>query len=260
MSAEPAALLATRGLAVSIAGRRVCRDLELRLEPGQCWALLGRNGVGKTTLLHTLAGLRRADAGSVELGGAPLAALPRRRVAQQLGVLPQDNRDLFPATVLETALIGRHPHLGGLGWEGPEDLALAHAALAEVGLQGCAARSVTTLSGGERRRLALATLLVQQPRVALLDEPANHLDLRHQVELLALLAARARRDGGALLLVAHDVNLAARCCDHALLLLGDGATRAGRFAAVVDAATLGQLYGHPVVEVAGPHGPAWLPA
>lgn len=254
-----APLLEARGLAVSIAGQVVCRHLDLALRPGQSWALLGRNGAGKTTLLHTLAGLRAAAAGDLHLLGEPLAALPRKRVARTLGLLPQDSPDLFPATVLETALIGRHPHLGGLGWEGADDRALARAALAEVGLAGLDARAVTTLSGGERRRLALATLRCQAPAVALLDEPANHLDLHHQVALLGGFRARARAEGGVLLMVLHDINLAARHCDHALLLFGDGEHAAGPFNAIVDAAALTRLYGHPVVPVAGPHGTAWLP-
>ncbi len=254
-----APLFTARGMRVSIAGQAVCRDLDVALQPGTSWALLGRNGAGKTTLLHTLAGLRAPDAGRIELMGDDLATLPRKTVARRLGLLPQDTPDLFPATVLETVLIGRHPHLAGLAWEGAEDRVLARAALEEVGLDGLEARPVTTLSGGERRRLALATLRCQDPAVALLDEPANHLDLKHQVALLGTFRERARIKGHALLMVLHDVNLAARHCDHALLLFGDGQHLAGPFDEVVDEAALTRLYGHPVVPVAGPHGQAWLP-
>jgi iron complex transport system ATP-binding protein len=253
------ALFEAQGLTVSIAGQTVCRDLDLALRPGESWALLGRNGAGKTTLLHTLAGLRTADAGRLKLLGEDLTTLPRRRIAQALGVLPQDTPDLFPATVLETALIGRHPHLIGLAWEGDEDRSLARAALVEVGLEGLENRAVTTLSGGERRRLALATLRCQDPAVALLDEPANHLDLKHQVALLGTLRERAQVEGHALLMVLHDVNLAARHCDHALLLFDDGEHVAGPFKKVVDEAALTRLYGHPVLRVEGPRGTAWLP-
>jgi iron complex transport system ATP-binding protein len=238
----------------------ILHGVEFGVREGEVVTLLGRNGAGKTTLLHTLAGLRPAAAGGLRLLGRELAAMPRRQVARLLGLLPQETPDLFPATVLETALIGRHPHLDRLAWEGDADRALARAALAEVGLAGFEARPVTTLSGGERRRLALATLRCQAPRVALLDEPANHLDLRHQVELIGQLRARARSEGGALVMVLHDVNLAARHCDHALLLFDGGAHTAGPFAEVVDQAALSRLYGHPVVAVAGPHGRAWLPA
>ena len=255
-----APLLEARGLRVSIAGQRVCEGLDLALRPGMSWALLGRNGSGKTTLLHTLAGLRPMEAGTLHLLGDDLATLSRRAVAQRLGLLPQDTRDLFPATVLETALIGRHPHLATLAWEESRDREIARAALAEVGLSGFEARPVTTLSGGERRRLALATLRCQAPRVALLDEPANHLDLRHQVTLLGSLRARTRERGDALLMVMHDVNLAARHCDHALLLFGEGEYAAGVFADVVDTRSLSRLFGHPVESVAGPTGKAWLPA
>ena len=109
--------LATRQLDVEIGSVRVCSQLDLTVPPGQCWGLLGRNGAGKTTLIHTLAGLRPPLSGEVLLGDHPIRTLPRRTVAQQLGVLFQDEADPFPATVLETALIGRHPHLGRWAWE-----------------------------------------------------------------------------------------------------------------------------------------------
>ena len=254
-----APLFQAQGLAVSIAGQSICRDLDFALRAGESWAILGRNGAGKTTLLHTLAGLREADAGSMKLLGDDLATLPRKKVAQRLGLLPQDTPDLFPSTVLETALIGRHPHLGGLAWEGEADLKIARDALAEVGLEGLETRPVTTLSGGERRRLALATLRCQAPRVALLDEPANHLDLRHQVALLGQMREQARVDANALMMVLHDVNLAARHCDHALLLFDGGEHVAGPLDEVVDEAALTRLYDHSVVAVDGPRGTAWLP-
>lgn len=252
-------LFQARDLTVSIAGLPICNGLDLDLRPGESWALLGRNGAGKTTLLHTLAGLREADAGSLHLLGDDVATLPRRDIARRLGLLPQDTPDLFPATVLETALIGRHPHLGGLAWESDTDRKLAQSALNEVELAGLESRPVTTLSGGERRRLALATLRCQAPRVALLDEPANHLDLRHQVALLGQLREQAKADGNALLMVLHDVNLAARHCDHALLLFDGGEHASGPLTDVVDEAALTRLYDHPVVAVDGPTGPAWLP-
>ncbi len=170
----------------------VCHALDVTFNPGECWAILGRNGTGKTTLLHTLAGLRATDNGSILLDGAAIEQLPRRRIAQHVGLLPQDSHDPFPATVLETALLGRHPHLSPWAWESAEDRALARAALAQVGLVDWDARTLATLSGGERRRVALATLLTQDPDILLLDEPTNHLDLHHQVALLDLLARQAR--------------------------------------------------------------------
>ena len=253
-------LLETRNLDVTIAGKQVCRGLGLIIEAGQCWGLLGGNGVGKTTLLHTLAGLRTPTHGTVLLEGKPLSGLSRREVACRVGVLFQAAEDAFPATVLETALIGRHPHLERWRWETPQDLTLARSALHRVGLDGMEGRMITTLSGGERQRLALATVLTQNPVLYLLDEPANHLDLHHQITLLELLTRPARENGTALVMVLHDVNLAARFCDHLLLLFGAGETLQGPTDQVLNETHLQRLYGHPIATVSGPDGRrAYLP-
>src|SRR6266581_4447101 len=244
-------LLAARGLTVTIAGHRVCSDLELAVKPGECWAILGRNGAGKTTLLHTLAGLRAAGAGVIELDGRPLAALAPRDVARLRGVLPQDDSDAFPATVLETVLVGRHPHLSRWQWEGADDIRIAREALVAADMGGTEARDVRTLSGGERRRVALAALLAQQPHLFLLDEPSSHLDLSHQLMLLERLAAAVRLGDKSLIMVVHDVNLAVRYCDHALLL-ADGEALAGPAQELFTAERLSAVYRVSLKEVAGP--------
>lgn len=252
--------LSVHSLTVAVGGRTVCRELELSLQPGQCWGLLGPNGAGKTTLLHTLAGLRRPQAGEIRLAGTPLKALSRRRRAQLLGLLPQDSQDPLPATVLETALIGRHPHLHAWQWESAADLETVRDVLAAVELAGLEQRQVDTLSGGERRRLAIATLLAQAPAVYLLDEPANHLDLRHQISLLELLRERAFAAGGALMMSLHDLNLAARFCDHLLLLFGDGDSLAAPAAEALTPANLQRLYRHPVHVIEAGGRRAFIPA
>ncbi|UCE88203.1 MAG: ABC transporter ATP-binding protein [Pseudomonadota bacterium] len=259
MTVNAAPLFAVSGLNVAIGGVTVCRDLELVIHAGQCWAVLGMNGSGKTTLLHTLAGLRSAAGGEILLDGQPLTQIGRREMARRVGVLLQDLPQGFPATVIESALTGRHPHLSPWQWEGAADRELARAALAAVDLGGFERRQVGTLSGGEWRRLGLATLLVQNPALALLDEPVNHLDLHHQHRVLALLRNRAASPGHGAAMVLHDVNLARRYCDHALLLFGKGETRAGPIDEVFDARTLTRLYRHPVNALDGPHGPLYIP-
>lgn len=253
-------LLETRGLSVGIGGKSVCRDLNLTILSGQRWALLGGNGVGKTTLMHTLAGLRVPVQGEVLVGGRALNMLSRRRIACHLGLLPQDHEDAFPASVLETALIGRHPYIAGWRWEDSEDIAIARRALAEVGLGGFEERPVRSLSGGERRRLGLATLLTQAPSLLLLDEPTNHLDIAHQISLLERLAARVHRQAKAWLMVTHDPTLAARFCDHALLLFGEGRCLHGSAPELLDETHLSDLYGHPMLRIDGPHGSIFSPA
>ncbi len=251
-------LLEARGLAVAVAGRRLCSGLDLGLAAGQCWGVLGPNGAGKTTLLLTLAGLRPPQGGALRLEDRALADWPPQARARRLGVLLQDNREVFPSTVLETALIGRHPRLGRWQWEGEADLAAARAALAAVDLAGFEARGVDTLSGGEYQRLQIAVLLAQAPRVMLLDEPVNHLDLRHQLSVLATLRAQAREQGRALLMVLHDLNLAARYCDHILLLFGNGETLQGPRDEVLRREALERLYGCPLRELEDEGGRRWF--
>jgi iron complex transport system ATP-binding protein len=232
-------------LTVVIGGRRICAALDAAVRAGELVAVLGPNGAGKSTLLHTLAGLYPATSGAVRLAGDALAALPRRRVAQRLGLMMQHHEDPFPATVLETALIGRHPHIGFWMWESAEDVARAREALARFDLAGFEDRDVHTLSGGERRRLAAATVVVQDPLVYLLDEPTDGLDPRHAAQLLA--SFRALADAGRAVVVSmHDVNEATRVADRVLLLYGDGQTLLGPAGEVLTIANLERLYGIPL--------------
>jgi iron complex transport system ATP-binding protein len=246
-------------LGIRIGEIKVCSHLDLRINAGESWGLLGRNGVGKTTLLHTLAGLRRPDCGSVKLDGIPLASHSRRSIARHIGVLLQDHLDAFPASVMETVLIGRHPYLGPLQWEGAADYAAARASLRAVSLEGMETRGIATLSGGERRRLGIATLLTQDPQVLLLDEPTNHMDLHHQILILDLLRQRTRTEATSMLLVLHELNLALRYCDHFLLLYGAGETQQGPAEAVLTQPNLERLYGHPLQALQSPLGTIWLP-
>ena len=246
-------------LGIRIGGVEVCSQLDLRINAGESWGILGRNGAGKTTLLHTLAGLRRPDTGSVMLDGTPLPRLNRRSIARHIGVLLQDHQDAFPASVMETVLTGRHPYLGALQWEGAADYAAATEALRAVGLEGMETRDIASLSGGERRRLGIATLLAQDPDILLMDEPTNHMDFHHQILTLDLLKQRTRDGVKSMMLVLHDPNLALRYCDHFLLLYGAGETLQGAAEAVLTQPNLERLYGHPLQALQGPRGTVWLP-
>jgi len=256
--AEAMPLLEAEGLALAAGGRVLVHGLDLRPRPGELWAVLGPNGAGKTTLLHVLAGLRRPAAGGVRVGGRPVGALPRRRLARLVGLLPQEEEPGLPATALELALLGRLPHRPPWRGETAADLAAARAALAAVGLAGLEERLLATLSGGERRRAALAALLAQDPAVWLLDEPAAHLDLPHQVAVMRLLRARAH-EGRAVLATLHDPNLAVRWCTHALALMPGGEPFAGPAREVLTAERLGALYGHPLETARTASGPVFVP-
>ena len=253
------ALLACAGLRLTVPGRELCRGLSFAVRPGECWVLIGPNGAGKTTLLHTLAGLRRPAGGEVELAGSPIDTHAPRARALRVGLLLQDTVDAFPSTVFETALAGRHPHLPRWRPETGQDRALAHAALVAVGMADAAGRDVQTLSGGERRRVALAMLLAQDPDVMLLDEPTNHLDIAHELRTLELLARRARDGRHAVVMALHDLALATRVATHAVLL-GDAGVEAGPASTLLTAPRLSALYGQALIAVEHPRGTAFLPA
>jgi len=240
-------LIRCNELSVSISTTRVCKHLTLSINAGENWAILGMNGSGKTTLLHTLAGLLPAQSGDIFLKQISLNDLTRRDIAQQLGLLMQHQEDHFPGTVLETALIGRHPHLKSWQWESDEDKQIAQDALTLVGLDDFSHRSILTLSGGERQRVALATLLVQQTTIRLLDEPVNHLDIHQQHEVMKILTNDNLDKAN--IFVLHDVNLATRYCDHTLLLFGNGETKQGLCSEVLSEENLTKLYQHPIQEI-----------
>ncbi|GHU13174.1 ABC transporter ATP-binding protein [Betaproteobacteria bacterium] len=245
-------LLSARQLVLKRGGRGLCANFDFEIHAGECVAILGPNGAGKTTLLHALAGLRAADGGAVSLGGKPYAQWALAEAARLRGLLPQHAPAHFVATVLETVLIGRHPHLGRWGWESERDERIARAALACVGLAGFEVREVSALSGGENQRVALATLLAQTPRLFLLDEPLNHLDLHHQIVVLDLLRVLAD-GGGAVVMAVHDLDLAARYADRVILFDGAGGVVAGTHAEVMSDARLSHAFAHPLrrVEIEG---------
>lgn len=242
-------LLDTRSLDVSIGSVEVVSGLTLQLCPGQSIGILGPNGVGKTTLLLTLAGVRAPRSGGVRLGSRPIRRTPRRRVAQALGMLTQNTRFAFDATCLEIALSGRHPHLGLLATEGDADQRMAERALAGVGLDALARRSCLQLSGGEQRRLALARVLAQDPVVLLADEPTNHLDPAHQVAILDHLWQRLHRRRGGQILALHDINLATCYCTDVLMLFGKGRFEFGPTESMLTEHRLSRLYSCPIRSV-----------
>ena len=246
-------------LVIDIPGRPDGNPLEFSVAAGQIWGVLGPNGAGKTTLLHTLAGLRPSRNGDVRLGAQRLSDLGRREIARQLGLVFQDRQDGFPATVLETALIGRHPWLSPWQMETGDDLARAEAALQALDVGHLRDRLVSTLSGGERQRVAIATILTQAPAILLLDEPTNHLDLHHQVAVMKLLKQQAAV-GKAVFMCLHDLNLAARWCDHLLLLYPDGDACWGPAESMLVPSALEKLYGQKLMTVEADGAPVFVPA
>jgi iron complex transport system ATP-binding protein len=235
--------LQTRALTLAVGNRTLCRNLSITFSAGENWAILGANGSGKTTLLRTLGGLRTPDEGSVLLDDVDLREWAARRRALQIGVLFQDYPLDFPLTTLELVLTGRHPHLGRWNFEGEGDRRIARTALAQMALESFDDRTLSTLSGGERRRAEIAAVLAQDAPICLWDEPTNHLDLRFHTEILRALASRVARGRHLNLFVMHDVNAARRWCSHALIFLPGGSTVAGPTSEILSCRTLEQAYG-----------------
>lgn len=230
-------------LTLSVPGRVLARDVDFEVKRGDIWAILGANGSGKTTLVHAIAGLAGPMSAAVSIDGAPLAAQRGRSRAAQVGILLQQEDAAFWGGVLDYVLLGRFPHARTVfGWE-REDEDAARAALAAVGLSGLEQRDYRSLSGGERQRARIAQLIAQDPQLYLLDEPLQHLDLRHQVVVLRLFASLARVRGRAVVMVLHDALWPVRACSHALLLHEDGTTESGAASALLTRNRLERLYG-----------------
>ena len=204
--------------------------------------ILGPNGSGKTTLLRLLSGTRVPSRGEVLLDEIPLKRLTRRAVARRIAVVPQETQLAFEYTVMEMVLMGRHPHLGLFEMEGPGDLAVARDALRATGTAQLEDRRFSTLSGGEKQRVVIASALAQASDILLLDEPTASLDLRYQLEIAALLARLNAERALTLVISTHDLSLAASLC-RALVMLREGKVLAfGPTADVLTTAHVRALY------------------
>jgi len=208
--------LAAKNVTVRLGAREIVRDASLTLNAGELVALVGPNGAGKTTLMRALAGLIPAD-GAIALDGRPLSSLKARERARAIAYLPQGHVFHWPMSVAAIVMLGRAPHADTFSSTTPDDRAAVARALAMTETEAFADRAVTTLSGGERARVALARALATQARVLLADEPTAALDPRHQLTVMELLR-QAARGGGAVLAIMHDLTLAARFADRVAVM------------------------------------------
>lgn len=197
------------------------QPLSMTARAGQCWGIIGPNGAGKSTVLRLLAGMLAPSSGEVLFRGSPLATMPMNRRATQIAFLPQQLSEALGVAAVDVVLMGRYPHRRFGLFEDAADRDIADRAMAATGTADFAARPMSTLSGGEARRVHIAAALAQQPSLLLLDEPTAALDLYHQLSIFEILARLAAKDGLLVMVVTHDINLAARFCTH-VLLLDDG--------------------------------------
>lgn len=212
-----APLLVTDKLTLRIGTAYLLNELDWRVAPGEFWCVLGKNGVGKSTLLHTVAGLMTPAGGRCLSAHGDVAGLSPRSLARWRGMVAQQEIDAFSCCVRDSVMAGLHPHQTGWGWPGDADRQAAADALARVGMTAYADADVTCLSGGERQRVAIATLLLQAPQLYLLDEPASHQDVAAQQHVMRLLSELADH-AHAVVASMHDINLAARFATHVLLI------------------------------------------
>jgi iron complex transport system ATP-binding protein len=255
------ALVELREVAFSYAapaGRRArpfhLAPLSLTIPAGEVLGVIGPNSAGKTTVIRLLTRVVRPTAGEIRLGDRPLAELPAAALAREVAVVPQELPQAFPFTVEQLVLMGRYPHDPARYFESAADRAVARAAMAATGVLELAALPLDELSGGERQRAVLARALAQEPRLLVLDEPTAHLDLRYQAECVGLLRRVNRERRMTVVLVAHDLNLAAEVCDRLLLLSAGTVARIGPPDQVLDEALLRAVYGCDVIVDKSPSG------
>jgi len=235
-------------LTLRIGSTLVCKSLSIDFKPDEMWAILGVNGVGKSTLLHHMINIDSACAAHIVIDDIPLLNYrhQRKKLAKKAGILLQEYEYNFPCSVFEATLIGRHPYQSQWQWETDEDIKIAEQALRKTELLEFKQRMVDTLSGGEKRRLNLATLLTQDPDYFLLDEPTNHLDLHAQIKIMELLKHHIQKQHKTGIIVIHDANLAYRYCDKVLMLFGEGKWQSGSTKEMINTHNLERLYGCPI--------------
>jgi iron complex transport system ATP-binding protein len=229
------------------ADRDALTDVSLTVDARQFHAVLGPNGSGKTTLVRIALGAVSPLAGSAAIAGRPASSWPRQDLARLVGVVPQREDNLFPQRVRETVLLGRYPHLSLWGRERAEDHDAVDHALAACDVQHLAHRWLWTLSGGEYQRVRVARALAQEPKLLVLDEPGMSLDLKHEMGLFELVLGLVQAQGLGVLMITHDLNLAARFADSLLLLSEGRSVASGAPADVLTQDTVQTVFSWPVM-------------
>lgn len=239
-------MLEIENISAGYSDHNVLHDVSLTVKAGEIAAVIGPNGCGKSTLLRCVTGQLKLRSGTISIESQDVSQMNPRARAAKIALLPQFFSGDDDMTVYETVALGRTPHLSPYGTLSKNDVEITHRVLDATQTKAFAQRKISELSGGERQRVGLARALAQQPRVLLLDEPTSNLDLRFQHELLALVKKSARTEKIAVVLVLHQINLAAAVCD-SMTLLKDGKTRAqGKPQSVMTTDNLQDVFGLPL--------------
>jgi len=236
-------MLEARAIQVRRGNTLALQGVSLSLHPGEALAIVGPNGAGKTTLLRCMAGILVPTQGEMLLGGRPMADCSRREIARSIAYSPQESEERFGFTVRQAVLMGRHPWVPRFGSPSPEDEAAAAYALAAMDLVPLSDRPVTELSGGEKRRVALARTLAQGGKAYLLDEPVAGLDIRHALLAMRAFTSLAVTIKAAVAVILHDLNLAAMFCPAMLMLDAGGIAAYGATPDVLTPENVTRVFG-----------------
>lgn len=236
-------MIESKELQFSIADRSLLTNFSMTFEPGKIYALVGHNGSGKSTLLKLLAQQQKATAGNILLNHQSIASWSQKKFAQQVAYLPQQTPSTDSLSGRDLVSFGRYPWHGLLGRLNKEDQLYIDEAMALTDTTSYADRLVDTLSGGERQRLWLAMLLAQRTQYLLLDEPLSALDIAHQVDMLDLIKKLSKKLNLGVIIVIHDINMAARFCDHIVALHSGEMIASGSVESIFNQDQLQKIYG-----------------
>jgi iron complex transport system ATP-binding protein len=249
---EEVIMLKIKSLTVSYNGNEILKKISMTIAPGEIFALVGPNGAGKSTLIKTISGVLTPKSGSIYIDRLDIATLNSTQRARHLAVVPQARELPGAYTVYDTVLLGRTPYLGWLGQAGEKDHALVRLAMNRTQTSSLAERRISQLSGGEQQRVLLARALAQNTPIMLLDEPTTHLDLEHQTNLLNLVCQLASEQDLTVLMVLHDLNLAALYASRVAVLVSGRIQAQGTPLEVLTPQTLTSVYNVPVNVISHP--------
>ena len=233
--------LKVKGVEFSYASAPILKDICLEVEASEILGIVGPNGAGKSTLLRCINRILKPNGGSILLDGQEIKEMSRLELARHMGYVPQTSTNVFPATVFDTVLMGRRPHIG---WRSSErDIEKVLEILQLLNIVEFAMRDINELSGGQQQKVFIARAVAQAPDILLLDEPTSNLDIRHQLEAMDIIKNIVREKEISAIMAIHDLNLASRYADRIIMLNGGSIFDAGNPASVLTPGNIKNVYG-----------------